>query len=114
MFIALFDLPIKNIVISKSLENLSSGALGVYLITENNWFKVKFISNKFAWVSDQNPFTGALIVLGIGFAFFLIPLLVDAVRHSIFNRIGIYKLVKFTADWLTKLYGKYMDIIFQK
>lgn len=114
LFIALFDLPIKNIVISKALEYLSSGALGVYLITENNWFRAKFITNKFAWVCDRDPLAGLLLVLGIGFAFFLIPLFVDAIRYSIFDRIGIYKLVKFTADWLTKLYDKYMDIIFQK
>lgn len=114
LFIALFDLPTKNIVISKALEYLSSGCLGVYLITENKWFRARFITNKFAWVSDKNPFTGFFLVLGIGFAFFLIPLLIDAVRHRIFDRIGIYKLVKFIADWLTKLYGKYMDIIFQK
>ena len=114
LFIALYDLQIRSVIISKCMNFFATSALGVYLITENNWFRAKVITNKFVWIAELNPVMGIAYVIVIGFVFFLLSVLIDAGRHSLFKRLGIYKFVQNIADYFTGIYNHCTEKILLK
>lgn len=102
--VALF-LAFKNARISPKLTKLisefSPAAFGVYLIHEHEFIVARFISGKFAFLAQHSAPVMAMGVFASALAIFAVCLLIDWMRHKVFQWIHI-------KQFLEKLEEKYI------
>lgn len=81
-------LNVKSIRVQKWLVRLTPLAFSVYLIDTHPLFFKNVLKDSFVWILDYPTLFGVFAVLVISFAMFVAFIVIDAIRYSLFDRLG--------------------------
>ncbi len=101
----------------KIIKFLSPAAFGVYIIHLQKVVAKQFITNKFTWIAEFDWWIIPIVVLGVAFAIFIICLIIERIRLSLFNVLKInktaekicYKLELFLRKYINKICDRISD-----
>lgn len=100
-----------NNIVQKTVKYMAPAAFGVYIIHLQDVVANKFINNKFIWISNLDWWAIPLAVFGIAFAIFIVCLIIERIRLSVFDFLKInkfaenicYKIELFLRKYISKI-----------
>lgn len=91
--------------VEKVILRFAPAAFGVYLIHEHDCVKGHFIKDGFAFLASKNVGVMILGVIGSAFAIFLLCILVDYVRHRVFEKLHIKQYLLMQEDKIAQVFA---------